>query len=509
MKLVAKTIDLKIKGEDIILSEETATRLGVSSGDRVNLTSKGKTISTFIGVSSTLVEDDEVGVLGDIKEDLKINEKEEIEVRPSKKPKSVSSIKNKVLGNKFTKEDLKTLVNDVVNEKLTNSEIAAYLTAISINGMDLDETYWLTKSMVETGDQIDFEEFPIMDKHSIGGVPGNKISLLIVPIIAAAGLKIPKTSSRAITGAAGTADIMEVLAPVKFSAEQIHKITNEVGGTLAWGGATNIAPADDIFVRVEHPLSLDPRPQLLASVLSKKKAIGSDKIVIDIPTGDGTKVENKEEAKKLARDFIELGNRFEIEIESAITYGGTPIGHAIGPALEAQEGLMALEGKKEAPKSLLEKSCSVAGILLEMGDKADEEEGKKKAKKLLKNGKALEKFKEIIEVQGGDPQISSQDIELGAFRKKLVAPSSGYVTNVDNQGLIKIARTLGAPADKGAGLRLYKKEGDEVEEGEKILELFSEEKWKLKEAKKSIKKNFPLDVEGILLKRMPEFEDIQ
>lgn len=506
MKLVAKILNLDIKGENVILSEEVATRLGIRAGDRVRVTADGENTCSFLGVSSTLVGENEVGVLAGVEEELNLSSGEKVEVVPSKKPESVGCIKEKIEGNELSREQIKNFIRDIVDERLTNTEIAAYITAISINGMSMDETYWLTEVMVETGEKIEFEEYPIMDKHSIGGVPGNKISLLIVPIVAAAGLKIPKTSSRAITGAAGTADIMEVLAPVKFSAKEIFDITKKVGGTLAWGGATNISPADDVFVRVEHPLSLDPRPQLLASVLSKKKAIGSDKVVIDIPTGKGAKVKDKKEASKLARDFIELGNKLDMEIESAITYGGTPIGHAVGPALEAKEALGALENN-ETPKSLLEKSYSISGMLLEMAGKA--EEGKERAKELLENGEALDKFKEIIEAQGGDPSIGSEDIRLGEHRKELIAPSSGYVTNVDNKKIIELARTLGAPDDKGAGLELYKKEGDEVEKGEKILKLFAEEKWKLKEATKNIEKDFPMDVEGFLLKRIPEFKEIE
>lgn len=507
MKLAAKPINLDIKGEDIILHEKVANKLGISCGDRVNITINGKILTGFICISDTLINKDEVGVLGDLKNELG-DEKEILDISPAKKPSSVRYIKNKIEGIDFSKEEIFTLIEDVVKEKLTNAEIAAYLTAISIREMSLDETYWLIEAMVNYGEKIEFEEYPIMDKHSIGGVPGNKISLLIIPIVASAGLKIPKTSSRAITGAAGTSDIMEVFAPVKFKAEKIKEITNEVGGILAWGGATNIAPADDVLVRVEHPLSLDPRAQLLASVLSKKKAIGSDKVVIDIPTGKGTKVESKEEASKLARDFVELGNRLNMEIECAITYGGTPIGHSIGPAIEAKEALRALEGKK-TPKSLLEKSYSISGMLIEMGGKARDGKGKEKAKNLLENGEALKKFKEIIKAQEGDPNISSDEISLGEYTKEIIAPSSGYVTNIENKKIIEIARTLGAPNDKGAGLEVNKKEGDEVEKGEKLLKLFSEEKWKLDEAMKKVKKEFPLDVEGFLLKKIPDFREIE
>ncbi len=477
MKLNLKPIDLKLRGEEIILNEKTANKLGINCGDRINVMAKGEKFTMLSCVSPTLIDEDEIGVLNKIFQRLELKEDEEVDVTPAKKPNSLKYIKKKINNQNLLKKDIKELIQDVVDGKLTDPEIASYVTALEINGMSIDEVQWLTEAMVETGEQLHFDEYPIMDKHSIGGVPGNKISLLIVPIVVAAGLKMPKTSSRAITGAAGTADIMEVLAEVEFSASEIYEITNEVGGVLAWGGATNIAPADDIFVKVEHPLSLDPRPQLLASVLSKKKAIGSDKVVIDIPTGGGTKVENREDASHLARDFIELGNRLDIDIECAITYGGTTIGHSIGPALEAKEALMALEGKK-------------------------------RAKKILDSGKALEKFKEILKAQKGDESISSEEISIGEYRKKLSSPSSGYITNLYTNKIIKIARTLGAPKDQKAGLKVMKKEGNEVKENETLIELFAEEEWKLKEAIKKAKKDFPMDIEGVLLKRIPEFKEI-
>src|SRR5450756_271289 len=201
---------------------------------------------------------------------------------------------------------------------------------------DVYKRQWLTRAMIDTGEKIEFNTHPIMDKHSIGGVPGNKISLLVVPIIAANGLLIPKTSSRAITGAAGTADLMEVLAPVEFSADEIKNITEKVGGVIAWGGATNIAPADDKLIRVEYPLSIDPRCQLLASIMAKKGAVGADCVVIDIPVGLGTKVSTLEDGKKLARDLIDLGERLGMKVECAMTYGASPVGRTIGPAIEVR-----------------------------------------------------------------------------------------------------------------------------------------------------------------------------
>ncbi len=232
------------------------------------------------------------------------------------------------------------------------------------HGMSMDEVEYLTRAMVETGITIDFAR-PCYDKHSIGGVPGNKVTLLIVPIVAAAGLLIPKTSSRAITSPSGTADTMNVLANIEFTASELKEMALKAGGTIVCGGKVGLAPADDILIRVEYPLCIDPRGQMRASIMAKKLAVGADFIVIDIPVGLGAKVETTEDARKLAQSFMELGDRLKVRVQCGITYGGQPVGHTIGPALEAREALLALQGK--GPASLIEKSTALTGMLLEVG----------------------------------------------------------------------------------------------------------------------------------------------
>jgi len=503
MELKTRVLDLRIDGEKAILSEEAARSMGVCHGNRIRVSGKKTSATTFIAITSEIVGSDEVGLVLDFAEKIGVSEGDVVELSPTGRPDSAEYVRKKIYGEKLSRDEMHELVKDIAGHNLSNYELSALVTAVSIRDMSIDEVQWMTEAMVEFGESLEFSEYPVLDKHSIGGVPGNKITLLIVPIVASAGLLIPKTSSRAITGAAGTADIMEVFAPVKFSATDIYQMTKEVGGVIVWGGATHIAPADDEIIRAEYPLALDPVSILIASVLAKKKAIGADSVVIDIPVGDGTKISGRKEGSKLARDFIELGERLDMDVECAITYGGSPIGRAVGPALEAREALKALQGE-EAPKSLIEKSCSLSGILFEMAGYTSREEGADKARELLKSGKPLEKFREIIEVQGGDPEVKPGDIEVGSHREELTSPSEGYVTSVDNKAIVEIARALGAPGDKKAGLEICKKGGDEVCKGETLIRMYAEEKWKLNEGIKQAKKSFPLGIEGILLERIPE-----
>jgi len=502
MKLAAKILDIADRG--VLLNQVDARNIGVVEGDRLQVMNhaNARTVSAHIDTTRTMIEEGTIGLYGLTNQVLSVIDGAEVEVWQAAKPASLEFIKKKMNNLRLTRDETRTIVNDIVNDTLSLPELSAYVTANYINGMDMDEVEHLTLSMVETGSQLKFSNRPIVDKHSIGGVPGNKISLLVVPIIAASGLKIPKTSSRAITGAAGTADLMEVLAPVEFSAEEVQTMTEKVGGVIVWGGATNIAPADDRIIVVEYPFKIDARGQMLASVMAKKYAVGANLVVIDIPVGRTTKIADIAEGRKLAREFIDLGERLKMRVECAITYGDAPVGHTIGPALEVQEALAVLEGATE-PQSLIQKSLSLAGIAFEMAGKAARGQGYQLAEDLLRSGKALEKFRQIIEVQGGDPTVTAASIKLGAHTHVVNAPDSGYVVELNNRSLVSLARLAGAPQDHGAGILLHAKPGERVDKGQPIFTIYADRAWRLKLAIEEGRRLMPVLVEGMLLDRVP------
>lgn len=504
MKFKVKNFDIEVKAYKVVMNVLDVNEMGLVAGDRVKVKNK-ESITAVVDTTDTMLPQGVVGIYDEVWKKLHIKKGKEVEILPAAQPESIALIKKKMDGNKLNKDEFHVIIQDIVDGNLTDAELTAFVTSTYIHGMDLDEVEWMTRAMVDTGESIEFDKHPVVDKHSIGGVPGNKVSLLVVPIVAAAGLLIPKTSSRAITGAAGTADLMEVLAPVSLSASEIKDITEKVGGVIAWGGATNIAPADDEIIEVEYPLSIDPYCQVLASVMAKKCAVGADAVVIDIPTGSGTKMHTVAEGRKMARDFIELGERMDISVECVMTYGGGPIGRTIGPALEVQEALCALESMK-GPHSLIEKSTSLAGILLEMGGTAHGA-GKAAAEQILRSGKALQKMKEIIEAQGGDSNISSKTIKIGDKKTDWLSPTDGYATEFDNKRLIEIARAAGAPADKGAGIVIHKKKGEAVRKGETLITIYAEKAWKLENATKEAQRKEPVIVEGMVLERVPDITE--
>jgi AMP phosphorylase len=507
MKLVAKILDIATRG--VLLNTLDARSMGVLNGDRVQVINpkNGVSVAAFVETTSTIIQQGTIGIYRITNERMHIEEGAEIEVREAGRPLSLDYIKKKMDGGRLTKEETLTIIKDVLRDDLSSAELTAFIAASYINSLDMDEVEHLTRAMVETGEQIKFASRPIVDKHSIGGVPGNKISLLVVPIIAASGLKIPKTSSRAITGAGGTADLMEVLAFVEFSSGEVQQMTEKVGGCIVWGGATNIAPADDRIIIQEYPFKIDARGQMLASVMAKKFAVGANLVVIDIPVGHLTKVATMQEGRKLAREFIELGERLNMKVECALTYGDIPVGHSIGPKLEVIEALRVLEGATE-PNSFLQKSVSIAGIALEMSGKAQRGQGSAIAQDILTKGKALEKFRKIIEIQGGDPNVKSSDIVPGEHQFIVKSPASGYIIDMNNRSLISLARTAGAPHDPGAGILLHAKKGKLVKEGEPLFTIYAERSWRLQNAVEEGRRLMPVFVEGMLLDRVPSISEI-
>ena len=475
MRLKARLLDIQAGGRrTAILDDDTASLLGVHSSDRVKLTYKDAHLIAIVNIAGNFPLKC-VGLYEEVSRQLDVKNGEPVEVQLAEIPEGLRYVQAKIAGRRLREDEVRTIVKDVVGRHLSDVELASFVTALHIHGIGMDEIEALSKAMVETGSTLSLNKNPILDKHSVGGIPGDKTSILLVPIIAAADLVIPKTSSRAITSAAGTADRVETLCPVNLTVEEIKEVVDKTNGCLVWGGALDLAPADDLFIQVEYPLAIDPL--LLPSIMSKKKAIGATHVVIDMPTGRGSKIKTIGEAHALAYDFIDLGKRLGIDVQCAVTFGEQPLGYAIGPALEAREGLLATMGN--GPADLREKATDIAGILLEM---AGFKNGKQRAEDILKSGKAERKLREIIEAQGGNAKIRPEDIKLGHKRAEIATEVSGRVLWINNKRITQVAREAGAPKEKGAGVVLQVKLGQQIERGESLLEIYAERSTKLASA---------------------------
>jgi AMP phosphorylase len=478
MLLTAKPLQFEARKPIIVLNKEDADELGVKALERVVVSFDSKKTEAIVNVARRIIGRGEAGIYMDLFERLGLEKNQPVEVEAADAPRSIEFIKRKLLGNPLSRDEIRSIVQDVVHDRLSDVEMTAFVTSLHNRGLSMDEATALSVAMVESGKKLNLGKREIYDKHSLGGIPGDKTSMLVVPIVAAAGLTIPKTSSRAITAPAGTADRMECLAPVCHSMDEIAKIVRKTNGCLVWGGAVDMAPADDAFIRIEYPLGIDPL--LLPSVMSKKKAAGAKYLAIDIPTGKGAKVKTMGEAQELAKNFITLGKNLGITVSCTSTYGEQPLGYGVGPALEAREAMETLSAGK-GPADLVEKACHLAGVLFAFKGMKD---GEAYARKLLANGKALAKMRQIIGEQGGDPKTRADDIPVGGRRVKVEADRAGHVWWINNNTITRIARAAGSPSDKGAGVLLRKKIGDKVAKGDVLLEIFSEKNHKLGLAEK-------------------------
>ncbi|MGD2171088.1 MAG: thymidine phosphorylase family protein [Gammaproteobacteria bacterium] len=401
---------------------------------------------------------------------LNLEEGREVSIEHAEPPASMAAVRRKIAGERLNQQDFRDIIGDITDKHYSKTEISAFLVATGQSDMDRDEVYFLTKAMIEAGEQLSWDETLVVDKHCIGGIPGNRTSMLVVPIVAAHGMLIPKTSSRAITSPAGTADTMEVLANVELDLGKLREIVRRHRACLAWGGTAQLSPADDIMIAVERPLGIDSQGQMVSSILSKKLSAGSTHLLIDIPVGPSAKVRYMRDAQRLRKLFEFVGDQFGIHLEVIITDGRQPVGYGIGPVLEARDVMQVLQNLPEAPNDLRQKALRLAGRVLEFDPDVRGGQGYSIARDILDSGRALDTMNKIIEAQGRQ----SADYQPGRLVHDVLSPDDGFVVDIDNFRLAQIASFAGAPMDKGAGVDLFKKLGSRVAKGEPLYRIHAE-----------------------------------
>ncbi len=414
-----------------------------------------------------IVATDEIGLAESAFDQLGLEEGHRCSVSHAEPPPSLEAVRRKIAGEALSGDDFRHIAQDIVGNRYSKPEIAAFLVASVQSGLEREEVLHLCRAMLETGERLRWDEPVVADKHCIGGIPGNRTTMLVVPIVAAHGMFIPKTSSRAITSPAGTADTMAVLAEVDLPPEQLQQVVRRHRGCLAWGGTAKLAPMDDLMISVERPLSIDSPGQMVASILSKKLAAGSTHLLIDIPVGPTAKVRSMADALTLRKLFEYVGDRLGLHIQTVITDALEPIGRGIGPVLEARDVMQVLHNDPEAPQDLRQKSLRLAGRVIEFDPDVRGGQGFTIARDILDSGRALAKMEAIIDAQGR----VSQPPAAGRLKQLVTAPRSGWVEGIDNLHMARVARLAGAPMDPGAGVDLLKKLGDRVEQGEPLYEI--------------------------------------
>ena len=435
---------------------------------KVEVRSRGRVIlATVIIGDDGLVGPGEAGLTQPALRRLGVVEGDPVEVAPAPPPRSFGAIKAKIAGETLDSLQMADIVHDLVEHRLSDMEVAAFLIACA-SFMTPEETLCLTEAMISAGRRLSWPRDLVVDKHCIGGIPGNRTSLIVVPIIAAHGLLMPKTSSRAITSPAGTADVMEVLARVDLGEDELRDVVDRCGACIAWGGWMNLSPADDVLISVERPLSIDTSEQLVASILSKKVSAGSTHLLIDIPVGPTAKVRDARQALRLRKLFEYVASRLGLTIEVLVTDGSAPIGRGVGPALEARDVQAVLENRPDAPADLKEKSIRLAARVLEADPAMPGGKAEARARELLESGAAHAKMRQIVEAQGASPLSA----ELGPLVHEVTAKKVGFVDQIDCLRIATVARLAGAPTDTGSGIELIKTVGQAVQIGDPLYRIY-------------------------------------
>lgn len=441
---------------------EALSRIAVS-------TSKNTIIATLNIVRDALLDPGELGLSDAAWRLLEPVEHETVHLSHPDPVTSLSHIRSKIYGHTLKEYQLDEIMKDIVDGLYDDIHLSAFITACAGNRINLDEIIALTKSMINAGRRLSWDQEIVIDKHCVGGLPGNRTTLIIVPIVTSFGLVMPKTSSRAITSPAGTADTMEVLAPVNLSIESMQSVVNREGGCIVWGGAVHLSPADDVLITVERQLDVDSEGQLIASVLSKKAAAGSTHVLIDIPVGPTAKVRSMNLGRELVDKMVAVGSEIGLNVRVKISEGIQPVGYGIGPALEARDVLQVLQNEAGAPEDLRERSLEIAGELLELSGKVSHGIGYEKARGLLDDGTAWKKFQAICEAQGGIriPPVAQYHFDI-------CAETNGIISGVDNRRLALAAKLAGAPLAPSAGIDLRVKCNEVVEKGQPIYTVHAE-----------------------------------
>lgn len=404
-------------------------------------------------------------------------------------------------GGEHSAEDLAWLIGHL--PEIPDYQLASWLMAVVCRGMSAEETTALTDQMARSGNMLDLSDVPgpCVDKHSTGGV-GDKVSLVLAPLVAAGGATMVKLSGRGLGHTGGTIDKLDSipgfrsdLEPEVFK-EQLRAIRVAIGGQTA-----QLAPADGrMYALRDVTGTVESAPLICASILSKKIAAGADAILLDVKTGAGAFMSTEDGAAELARLMQQVGRRLGRRVVCAVSEMGQPLGLSVGNAIEVEEALETLKGR--GPADLRELCLTLGALLLEAGGVVrDAQTGRLKLTELLDNGMALNRFRDLVFAQGGDPRVVDDYTIMpqATVRKTLASPASGYVSAIDARLVGEAAGALGAGRqtkddvlDLGAGVLLRKKIGDRVEAGEPLADLLASDHARLPRAEALLESAYSL-----------------
>jgi thymidine phosphorylase len=442
----------------------------------------GDIAAELVLIESDIVKIDEIGLSNHAFKKVGLKEDEKVKIKHIPPLKSFDAIKRKIAGKSITEQEMCDILKDIAKGYYSKAHIATFCSVFEQGNASYDEISFLTEAMVKAGNKLTWNYDIVVDKHCIGGISGNRTTNVAIPIIAAYGLHIPKTSSRAITSPSGTADTMEVLCDVNVEPKKMQKIIKDVGGCIVWGGSVDLSPADDLIINVKKLLNMNSEATMIASVLSKKLAAGSTHMLIVIPVGPTAKAKDMNDYRRLRAMFESIGKDLGSTVVCAYEEGIQPIGNGIGPALEAKDIIKLFKNEKDAPQDLKKISLELSGKIIEFDPKVKKGDGVKIATEILESGSAYKKFMEIIDAQGGLKKIPEAKIQHNVLAKK-----DGVIKGFDNKKIAQICRYAGCPDIKESGIFLHKHLGDNVKKGDALYTIHTNSDGELKQVLDYIK----------------------
>ncbi len=490
--LGAKKLDI-LSGDEMIaiINEVDAEEfgIGINSGDRVKIYSSSiqEPIIVTLDISSSLVKEGEIGLYKDIWQQFNIVGNEVITIELLHQSDGIKSIRKKLLGERLNYRDFYNIMEEIANGRLNDVLTAYFVSSGYSPGFNDDEIVLMTKALAMTGDILKFEGI-VADKHSIGGVGGKGITPLVVPIVAANDVVVPNTSTRAITSASATTDMLEVIMPMSFEKRELEMMIEEIGAFMVWGGSLDLAPADDEIIKVQKQISIESIDKFVSSIMAKKIAQGVKYVIFDIPVGPGAKIQEGQ-FEKVSSLFTKLGKEFGIYPIIHKRNVNWIDGNAIGPSLECKEFLYVYERDDRRSRHLEDEALKMAGKLLEAVGKAEMGKGFDLAQKTLLEGKARDKFRQIVQIQGGNPDVTADSLEVGGKIYEYRAKRSGIITSLNNKHVFEVAKALGNPRIKEAGLYFHIKPDTEIKAGDLLITLYATTDLRLELGKKIVEQD--------------------
>ncbi|WP_376697460.1 thymidine phosphorylase family protein [Wenzhouxiangella sp. EGI_FJ10305] len=471
--LIARRLGLDTHDELVVITRRDCPICrseGFSAHARVRLRNGRRSIiATLYQIESEWLGLHELGLSESAWKHLETDEGDPVHISHPQPIASLSAVRGRVYGKRLDRAQMHAAINDIAAGRYADVHLAMFLASMAASDPDDDELADMIAAMVDVGERLEWSRDIIVDKHCVGGLPGNRTTPLVVAIVAEHGLWMPKTSSRAITSPSGTADTVETMTRVDLDIQTLREVVQREGGCMAWGGAMRLSPVDDTLIRVERLMDIDAEGQMVASVISKKVAAGSTHLVLDVPVGETAKVRSQADAERLAARLETVGQRFGMKVRVLITDGSQPVGRGIGPALEAHDVLAVLANAKNQPRDLRERAARLAGALLELAGAAETGEGAALAEETLASGRARARFEAICRAQGGLKTPPRADHE-----HKMTAKHGGVITRFDNRRLAQVAKLAGAPGAPSAGVYMHVSLGDRVEVGQPLYAIHAE-----------------------------------